>query len=150
MASVTQLGYLGLSVRDVNEWERYATHILGLQVSGQHDDGALFLRMDDYHHRFILHPNGHDDVAYIGWAVADEEALQATAWQLQAVGVAVQQSTPAEAQARRVVGFIRFEDPNRIPSEVFYGPQMSFDAPFKSPHPLRVRSGIRLGRAGRG
>ena len=46
MANITQLGYLGLSIGDVNEWERFATHILGLQVSGQDDDGALLLRQE--------------------------------------------------------------------------------------------------------
>jgi len=136
MIRVTQLGYLGLSIGDINEWERFATQVLGLQVSGQDDDGAVFLRMDEYHHRFILHPNGHDDVAYLGWEVADEEALHAMAKQLEAAGVAVRHATAAEAQARRVVGLIRFADPNHIPSEVFYGPQMSFDDPFKSPRPI--------------
>jgi len=32
MTSVTQLGYLGLSVSNVDEWERFATQILGLQA----------------------------------------------------------------------------------------------------------------------
>ena len=101
MANVTQLGYLGLSVSDVDAWERFATETLGLQVNGREADGALFLRMDEYHHRFILHPTGEDDVAYIGWEVADEQALQAIADRLRGAGVAVQQSTPAQAEARR-------------------------------------------------
>jgi Dihydroxybiphenyl dioxygenase BphC D1 len=67
MTSVTQLGYLGLSVGNVDEWERFATQILGLQANGRETDGSLFLRMDEYHHRFIVHPTGKDDLAYIGW-----------------------------------------------------------------------------------
>ena len=31
MTSVTQLGYLGLSVSNVDDWERFASEILGLQ-----------------------------------------------------------------------------------------------------------------------
>ncbi|MBI3325164.1 MAG: biphenyl-2,3-diol 1,2-dioxygenase [Nitrospinae bacterium] len=147
MASVTQLGYLGLSVSDVSEWERFATQTLGLQANGRDEDGSLFLRMDEHHHRFTVHPNGNDDVAYMGWEVPDEQALRAMADRLKAAGVAVRQGIPAEAEARRVVGLIRFEDPNRIPSEVFYGPLVSFDNPFKSP---RTISGFETGAMGLG
>jgi len=79
MMSVSQLGYLGLSVSNVDEWERFASQILGLQANGQDANGSLFLRMDEYHHRFIVHPTGKNDLAYIGWEVATEEALQAMA-----------------------------------------------------------------------
>ena len=50
MASVTQLGYLGLSVSDLDQWEQFAAHVLGLQPNGRDPDGSLFLRMDEYHH----------------------------------------------------------------------------------------------------
>ena len=81
MTSVTQLGYLGLSVSNVDEWERFAGQVLGLQGNGRDADGSLFLRMDEYHHRFIVHPTGKDDIAYFGWEVPTEEALQAMAAQ---------------------------------------------------------------------
>ena len=35
MTSVTQLGYLGLSVSNVDEWERFAMQVLGLQSNGR-------------------------------------------------------------------------------------------------------------------
>src|SRR5712692_10421148 len=112
MLSVTQLGYLGLSVSNVDEWERFATSVLGLQANGREADGSLFLRMDEYHHRFIVHPTGKDDLAYIGWEVATEEALHAMAEQLRQVGVAVTTGTADEAEARRVAGLIKFADPS--------------------------------------
>src|SRR5438093_11680629 len=136
MMSVTQLGYLGLSVSNVDEWERFATQTLGLQANGREADGSLFLRMDEYHHRFIVHPTGKDDVAYFGWEVATEGALQALAAQLTAAGVAVRPGTPADAEARRVAGLIKFADPSGTPSEVFYGPRVTFDKPFQSPRPI--------------
>ena len=80
MAGVAQLGYLGLSVSDVDEWERFATQILGLQSNGRDADNALFLRRDEYHHRFIVHPTGKDDIAYIGW---DARELDDRTWQVQ-------------------------------------------------------------------
>ena len=147
MLSVTQLGYLGLSVSNVDDWERFATQILGLQSNGRDVDGSLFLRMDEYHHRFIVHPTGKDDLAYIGWEVATEEALQAMAAQLTAAGVAVQPGTPEEAEARRVAGVIKFHDPSGIASELFYGPLVTFDKPFQSPRPI---SGFKTGEQGLG
>jgi catechol-2,3-dioxygenase len=95
MAHITQLGYLGLGVSDLNAWEDYATQVLGLAVSARADDGTLFLRMDEYHHRLIVHPHGDDDVAYIGWEVADAHALEAIAAQVQAAGTPVTHGTAA-------------------------------------------------------
>ena len=62
MASITQLGYVGISAKDVDEWERFATETLGLQISGKEPDGTLFLRMDEYQYRFAVQPTGKDDV----------------------------------------------------------------------------------------
>ena len=75
MASVTQLGYLGIGVSDLARWEHFATDVLGLEANGSGADGSMFLRMDEYHHRFILQPNGADDLAFTGWEVRDQAAL---------------------------------------------------------------------------
>src|ERR1700730_19056195 len=100
MVSVSQLGYLGLSVRDSNQWEKFAAQVLGLQPNGRDPDGSLFLRMDEYHHRFIVHPTGNDDLAYIGWEVATEESLAAMAGPLRQARVAVTTGTAGEAGVR--------------------------------------------------
>ena len=136
MTGVTQLGYLGIGVRYVDEWERFATGILGLQANGRSSDGSLFLRMDEYHHRFVIQPNGNDDVAYIGWQATNEGSMQEIAERLNAAGVEVHQGTSSEAEARRVEGLITFPDPNGIPTEVYFGPPISFDDPFNSPRPI--------------
>jgi 2,3-dihydroxybiphenyl 1,2-dioxygenase len=136
MTGVTQLGYLGIGVRDVDEWERFATGVLGLQANGRGSDGSLFLRMDEYHHRFVIQPNGNDDVAHIGWQATNEGSMQEIAERLKAAGVEVHQGTSSEAEDRRVEGLITFPDPNGIPTEVYFGPPISFDDPFNSPRPI--------------
>jgi len=133
MANVTQLGYLGIGVSDIDAWETFATQALGLQVSEREDDGTLFLRMDEYRYRFALHPDGTDDVKYVGWEVADEHALSEVAKQLRKAGTKVKMGKAAEKEARRVVDLIQFQDPSGNPTEVFYGPMQSFDTPFVSP-----------------
>jgi len=67
MASVTQLGYVGIGASNLEEWEHFATDVLGLQSNGIDDDGNLSLRMDEYSHRFIIKPNGKDDIEFVGW-----------------------------------------------------------------------------------
>lgn len=147
MANVTQLGYLGIGVRDIAAWEHFATQTLGLQVGERHDDGTLFLRMDEYRYRFAVHPGGDDDVLYVGWEVSDEHALRSVTDQLRAAGTNVTIASAAEIEARRVVGLVHFADPSGTPTEVFYGPMQSFDTPFVSPRGI---SGFVTGTMGLG
>jgi 2,3-dihydroxyethylbenzene 1,2-dioxygenase len=99
MANVTQLGYLGIGVSDINAWEKFATQTLGLQVSEREEDGTLLLRMDEYRYRFALHPDGADDVQdvqYVGWEVADEHALSVVAKRVRKAGTNVKVGKAAE------------------------------------------------------
>ncbi len=147
MASVTQFGYLGISVSDIAAWEKFATQTLGLQISGRQEDGTLLLRNDEYHHRFFVHPTGKDDAEYFGWEVTGEHELHELANQLRAAGVEVRQGTREEAKARGVVDLMMFKDPSGNPSEIFYGPLMSYHQPFQSPRPI---SGFVAGAQGLG
>ena len=147
MASITQLGYIGISVSNIEEWEHFATEVLGLQSNGVGDDGNLTLRMDEYSQRFVLSPGGKDDIDYVGFQVTDEPALQEMAEQLRQAGVEVTMGTPDEAKARKVEGLIKFDDPEGTPTEVYYGPPISFDRPFNSP---RAISGFVTGEQGLG
>jgi len=147
MANVAQLGYLGLNVRNLEEWQRFATEILGLQIAGRASDGSVYLRMDENHHRFILKQNDADDVAFIGWEVTDQPALRELTAQLQAEGVEVNPGAEELAQDRGVVELIQFNDPNGIPSEAYYGPLMNFQVPF---HSARTIGGFETGIMGMG
>jgi biphenyl-2,3-diol 1,2-dioxygenase len=147
MASVKQLGYLGLNVKNLEEWERFATDILGLEIAGRRPDGTLLLRMDENHHRFILQQDDTDDLAFIGWEVTDAAELHELKSQLEAAGVGVKEGSRELAQLRGVAELISFRDPNGIPSEAYFGPLMNFQQPFKSPRPI---SGFETGIMGLG
>ena len=146
MASVTQLGYLGIGVSDFPQWRHFAANVLGLEVNGADADQAAFLRMDEYHHRFILVP-GDDDVAFVGWEVRDQAALNEIAARLRADGFEITNASSEEARARRVVEYLKLKDPSGIPTEIYYGPLMTFEHPFKSPRP---HSGFVTGELGMG
>ncbi len=147
MASVTQLGYVGISVSNIEEWEHFGTDVLGLQSNGVDETGNLSLRMDEYTHRFIVSSGGKDDVEFVGFQVTDEPALRGMAEQLREAGVEVTFGTDDEARARKVEGLIKFDDPDGTSTEVYYGPPISFDKPFNSP---RAISGFVTGEQGLG
>jgi 2,3-dihydroxybiphenyl 1,2-dioxygenase len=134
---VQQLGYLGLDVTDVAAWENMATNVLAMEVSGKAADGSLYLRMDAFHHRFILHESDHDGLAYVGWEVQDAAALDAVCNQLAAIGVPTTEVTDEEKEVRGVLGLRRFPDQDGVPNELFYGPLLTDE--YMVPWSLRGR-----------
>ena len=142
----SQLGYVGIGVSDVDAWEKYATEILGMQANGRGDEGELFLRMDEQHHRFAIHPGGNDDVAYVGWAFSDDRALRDLENRLQSNGIEFTEGSPDHVAARRVRRLIRFQDPNGVALEAYYAPLMLSEDPFNSPRGIDfVTKGLGLG-----
>ena len=146
MASVSQLGYLGIGTSDAKAWQDLATSILGLQVVPGDDPSIAYLRMDEYHHRLELRANGKDDIEFVGWEVPDPATLHRVARQLEDGGAQVTPGTRAEADNRRVVDLVKCVDPDGIPTEVFYGRPIN-PQPF---HPARPMSGFKTGDMGLG
>jgi 2,3-dihydroxybiphenyl 1,2-dioxygenase len=144
-AAVTQLGYLGLAASDLAAWETFAREILGLQA--RNEDGVLYLRMDEHHHRFALEAGSQDDLAYVGWEVAGEQAMDELAARLERAEYAVERCGPAAARARKVEALVRLRDPSGIATEIFYGPLVDVREPFT---PTRAISGFEAGRLGLG
>ena len=145
--SVTQLGYLGLNVRDMDAWIRFARDFLGLQlVAERGEDGTQYLRADSRHHRFLLVPGNENSVACTGWEVANAQALDETVARLKAHGVKVTPGTPAEIRQRKVWNLVKFDDPTGLRGEVYYGAYVDH-RPFQ---PGRAVSGFVMGDCGMG
>lgn len=144
---VTQLGYLGIDVSDRNAWEQFANGVLGLQSNGSGPDGALYLKMDENHHRLTLHPGDRDDVAYCGWESADSASAQAIAKRLRAQGARVTEGAEAQARARGVAGLLQVVDPNGVLNEVYWGAARERESAFVSPRRI---GGFRAGELGFG
>jgi 2,3-dihydroxybiphenyl 1,2-dioxygenase len=138
VSGVSQLGYLVFAVRDCAAWEAFATGVLGLGVSGRLADGGFALRLDSHRQRILVEPGEADDLAVVGWQVADSAALDALMARLGAAGVAVEEGGAAAAAARQVERLVRLRDPDGIALELFCGPARAAE-PFVSP---AVRSGF--------
>ena len=146
MASVSQLGYVGVGTSDTKAWRNLATNILGMEVVPGDNRATSYLRMDEYHHRFELRSGARDDIEFAGWEVADRATLDRVAQQLEDGGVNVTAGTRDEADGRRVIDLIKCVDPNGIPTEVFCGRPVN-PRPFQS---TRAMTGFKTGDMGLG
>lgn len=150
MHKVDELAYIGIAANDLDVWSKYAQEVLGHEVTADSDSSNLYLRMDERHHRFIVHPadNEPEDVSYIGWQVRNATEMDAIAARVEAAGVAVTDGKPEEAATRRVLGFVHFTDPHSgVRMELSYGPEVTFAPSYRPSRPI---SGYVTGTQGLG
>jgi 2,3-dihydroxybiphenyl 1,2-dioxygenase len=127
--SIGSLGYIGLSVKDPDAWDAFATGVLGLMPG----EAAGRYRLDDLAWRVAVEAGEADDLAYIGFEVAGAAELEAVRAALAEGGVAVGNGDPELVAERGVLGMITCQDPDGLPVEVFYGPTLRTETPFVSP-----------------
>lgn len=130
--TVTQLGYVGLGVSDLDGWREYAESVLGIQNNGEGPNGDVLLRMDGHHYRFILRESAADDLIFVGWQVRDGAVLDLMASRLNDFGIAVTRGTAEDRANRMVRDLIKFTDPDGVETEIYYGPLLDH-RPFISP-----------------
>ncbi|MCC6008863.1 MAG: VOC family protein [Rhodobacteraceae bacterium] len=132
--TIISLGYLGVRSDRAEDWAQFAGGLLGMQ---QVDRGgqSLAFRMDDRRQRLVVSDEPGETLAFMGWEVADADALSAEADRLSRAGVAVQAADRALADRRLVTDLIWFHDPagNRV--ELFHGPMIA-DEPFMPGRPI--------------
>jgi 2,3-dihydroxybiphenyl 1,2-dioxygenase len=146
MNTAAQLGYLGLEVGDPGAWRGFATDLLGLAIGEPRLDGALPLRMDERAFRILLGEGARDDVAFLGWEVADGAALEAMKARLASADVPFRDGSAAEVAARGVREMIVLADPDGVRTEICHGPALA-TVPFRS---NRIGSGFKTGSMGMG
>jgi 2,3-dihydroxybiphenyl 1,2-dioxygenase len=138
MSAIAQLGYLGFEVSDLAAWERFATEVLGLGVVARASDGGFALRMDGHQQRFWIRPGPADDLAFVGWEVADGATLDGLVARLRERGCDVVEASTDEACRRGVARLVKLTDPDGLCLELHCTPSLASE-PFQS---TRVRSGF--------
>jgi 2,3-dihydroxyethylbenzene 1,2-dioxygenase len=138
MVQVTELGYMGISVKNVSEWRDFATQILGMELADDGETDRCYLRTDYWHHRLVLHNNGSDDLEYLGFRVAGPDEFAAMQTQLSEAGIKFRIGSADEASERHVLEILKLNDPGGNPIEIFHGPEIQFVKPF---HPGRRMHG---------
>jgi 2,3-dihydroxybiphenyl 1,2-dioxygenase len=142
---LTALGYIGVNSTLLEDWDDFATGLLGMQKvdSGV---GVRAFRMDDRRQRLVVTNDGPEGLAFLGWEVDSAAALDSLAARLEAHGTAVRQGERRLADERHVAGLIIFHDPAGNRLEAFYGPQLA-PSDFKPGRPI---SGFVTGPLGMG
>lgn len=127
--AVTELGYAGFGVSNVEAWRTFASDILGAE--NYEEGGALKLRIDGWHQRIILHPGQGDDLLFLGFRVAGSEEFREMQLHLKDCGIDFEVAAPDEAADRCVLELLRLQDPAGIPVEIFHGPRVDREKPFR-------------------
>jgi len=143
---IRSMAYLGLTTPAAAAWREFGRDILGLQPVEDADDEALQFRMDEAECRLWIYPGEANDIAYVGWALADEAAALAISERVEAAGRDTHAADALEARARRVAGFRWFIDPAGFRHELSWGQVVSAD-PFV---PGRAMSGFKTADQGMG
>jgi len=94
---VTELGYMGVGVKNLEEWKNFATSIVGMELVDEGESDRCYLRMDYQHHRIVVHADGSDDLSYLGFRVAGAEEFSAMQAQISAAGIKFQVGAREEA-----------------------------------------------------
>src|SRR5271155_2104234 len=118
---ISSLGYLRISSADVAAWREFGVKSLGMPEGRGPEEGAVYLRMDDFPARLVIVPGTEEKLLASGWEVRDPAALAAVARALSDAGVPYKAGTPEELASRRVTGLLCFEDPAGNKLEVFCG-----------------------------
>ena len=139
------LGYIGVRSARADDWNRFATSLLGMQ---RVDDagGSQAFRMDDRKQRLLVTKDGQDGLDFMGWEVGTPADLDQLASKLEDAGVAVTLEKVAMADQRLVKQLISFQDPDGNHIEVFCDPQIASD-PFVPGRPI---TGFKTGTLGMG
>ena len=148
MVQVTELGYMGLGVKDLAAWKDFAANIMGFDVTDDGEGDRCYLRMDYWHHRLVLHADDSDDLTYLGFRVAGVEEFDEMQHQLTTAEIPYRVGSEEEAAERRVLAVLKLNDPNGNPIEIFHGPEVQYSKPF---HPGRRMHGrFKTGTGGLG
>jgi 2,3-dihydroxybiphenyl 1,2-dioxygenase len=136
MIQVTELGYLGIGVKDLDEWKNFATKIVGFELADDGERDRAYLRMDYWHHRIVMHSDPSDDLMYLGFRVAGAEEFGAMQRQLSEAGIKFRVGSEDEASERHVLEVLKLNDPGGNPVEIFHGPETLFHKPFHPGRPM--------------
>ena len=148
MPEISTLGYVVFNASNLDQWETFATDILGLQVGFRSDD-VLRLRMDEREHRLIFERGNEDDLCALGWELDTAADLEAYVQLLRGRGVDVVEASPELVQARQVEKIYSCCDPIGFRHEFSYGPKHApISKPFSSA--LLVGGGFETGNLGVG
>ncbi len=118
--TIRSLGYLVFNTAHCEQWRQFGTDILGMEAVELQGD-CVGLRLDEHAWRVALHPSLNEEVAAIGWQVADAAALDQAADVVAEFGISLEFHHDDKLCASRAVkALISFQDPSGQHVELFH------------------------------
>lgn len=110
MIFLHDIRYVRLATRNLQEAERFATEIVGLQVV-RRGSGSVYLKSDDRDHT-LCYIEGDPVRQVVGFELEDPAQMSSVGDELANAGYAVTCGSKEECEQRAVREFIAFEDPS--------------------------------------
>jgi 2,3-dihydroxybiphenyl 1,2-dioxygenase len=162
---IRALGYIGYYSPNAAEWASWGPEILGFSTAppvtetpfhkvsalthgAAKVEGATYLRMDDRMWRIAIYPGERDELAFVGWELADRIAFQEALAELKLAGVPFEVAKDNEALERGVQGMAWFHDPAGFRHEIYWSGYY-FEDSF-TPGRFPMKQGFRVGQLGIG
>ena len=122
--AISSLAYLGVRSDLLDDWQDFASGLLGMQAFDR-GGKTLSFRMDDRVQRLVVSDEPGETLAFIGWEVSHKSDLENFASRLERAGVVVKLGDAALCDRRFVENLVFFHDPagNRI--ELVFAPHKS-------------------------
>ena len=130
MPRYEKLGYVALNVSDLARAHAFYEGQVGLEPSGEGEDGALFFRCGADHHAVALYRGDPPGLKRIGFALADDDEVERAGRAFAAEGLEVVEVDAAEAAALHIGRAVRLVEPFTGATLEFYGSMREFSAPF--------------------
>ncbi len=126
-----ELAYIVLEVPEPSSLDGLFSDVVGLVRGEPTSGGAVTWRNDDRAQRIVVTAGPANDATSIGFEVSSDDALEAMATQLAAIGFDVVDGSDDEIRARRVNRLVRTEAPWGMSIELVTG-LASASSPFVS------------------
>jgi len=132
MEGYEKLGYVALNVSDVAKSRDFYEKQVGLQRSGDLEDGTAFLRCSEDHHTIALYRGDRPGLKRAGFEMKSERALDQLAARLAGQGIAVHEVSAAERKDLGLGRAFRISEPSTGATYEFYASMRQWGGqPFK-------------------
>jgi 2,3-dihydroxybiphenyl 1,2-dioxygenase len=140
------LAYTIVEGRDVEAFDAFATHILGVQRGASPAPDVRSYRLDEKAQRILVRRGAAEDIAAVGFEAPSPHAFEAAVARARAAGAQPQAGTDDEARIRQVAEFAWFADPEGNRIELCHGLRDATE-PFQSE---LMPAGFKTGALGMG
>lgn len=134
------LGYLGVTVTDLDDWQQFNDSVVGLElVYAKH--GERRYKMDERVHRLVVRHAPDAALEFVGWELRTESELSEMGRRLLEAGIPTTEASSDDCGNRGVAGLVSCSDPDGNKLELFYGARSEEAKPFRPPLPLKFVTG---------